>query len=456
MCNRLANRQHIVFNQYQSTMNLKIYLSSTAKDLRKYREQLRLLIDGVFFKGYDTSLIMERMSDDGRNEKSLETCLNEVASSDIYILILARNYGSLTTYQGEHLSYTHHEYNRALEMLSKRENFWLFKLVFDENHPEADPELKNYQDANQDLYAAFKTTVISGNQYRKFNDLTSFCDKFREILYEMTQTQLNALTALSATKSNFEMVRDKLPFCGRTEVKDSFQNIVDTLCFDSQSNYKNIFLQSFEIEHTDLLFQYINHYFKEKTIDGLQERAQIYCNFPAQINNRNVVMLVINDDSYSSASRFKASLGNYLYSIRNDASLERILVPIVLKVYSNQTELENILDFLKDDGLYNEINELTNKRLIFTKYYFYITIIYNEMGLDHDFVRNITTKLRSLRSMSQQQAIELNGIVKPLTVNEIDLWKTSYSDVAKILNKVSLTFYNQQLTMQDLINQLNH
>lgn len=431
----------------------KIYLSSTARDLKKYREHIRLLIDSTFFKGYDTSVIMEQMSDDGRNEKSVDTCLNQIADSDVYILILARSYGSLVNYNNAELSYTHHEYIKATEVLKAKNNFWLFKMVFDESSPAADAELNSFNEPNTKLYNDFKADVTEGNQCRTFTNLDSFKEKFKEILYEVTQTQLNNLMDGATTKNNYEIVKGQLPFCGRTDIKEIFHNIVGSIYF-AKLNFKNIFLQSFEVEHTDYLFQYINHYFQDMKYN-VEEKRKIYCNFPSQINAQNMVILAINDDTFSSESRFKASLGMYLSAVKNEAALKKIIIPVVLKYYSNEYELKKIVNYLKGGNLYEEIDKLTNKNHLFEEYYLYITIIYNNLNYESDSVIALRNEL--VEASRSSNTVDYNGRVKPLFVNEIEIWKTEFADVARVLSKVSIKFnQHQYITMQEFINQLNN
>lgn len=58
------------------------------------------------------------------NKKAIEVCLDDVRQADIYILILAKRYGSIVP--GTNISYTETEYNQALEMIKKNPGYKIF------------------------------------------------------------------------------------------------------------------------------------------------------------------------------------------------------------------------------------------------------------------------------------------------------------------------------------------
>jgi hypothetical protein len=85
---------------------VRVFLSSTYQDLIDERNAVAEALAGDFE--------VLRMEDFGsRDEVPIETCLQAVESSDVYILIVGHRYGTIhSEYQ---LSYTHIEHERAME-----------------------------------------------------------------------------------------------------------------------------------------------------------------------------------------------------------------------------------------------------------------------------------------------------------------------------------------------------
>lgn len=87
----------------------KVFLSSTARDLAEYRDAAARAIDGL--EGYKCI----KMEDFGATAaQAASTCTEKVLECDLYLGILAYNYGSLAP-QSE-LSYTEIEYDTAAQM----------------------------------------------------------------------------------------------------------------------------------------------------------------------------------------------------------------------------------------------------------------------------------------------------------------------------------------------------
>jgi GTPase SAR1 family protein len=86
----------------------KVYVSSTFRDLREYREKVRLALSQLGFDG----VAMEYYVAEGR--RPIEKCLADVAECDIYIGIFAWRYGWIPEEQNpEQLAITNLEYNKA-------------------------------------------------------------------------------------------------------------------------------------------------------------------------------------------------------------------------------------------------------------------------------------------------------------------------------------------------------
>jgi hypothetical protein len=98
-------------------------ISSTARDLPKHREQVRL---ACLRAGFEPREMMEHLTAENRN--AVETSMRMVEEADVYVGILAHRYGTIP--KGYDISITEMEFNRAVE-LSKP---WLVFSVH-KDHP---------------------------------------------------------------------------------------------------------------------------------------------------------------------------------------------------------------------------------------------------------------------------------------------------------------------------------
>jgi hypothetical protein len=101
----------------------KVYISSTYKDLVVYRDAIR---DMFQFKGLqdDYSLVSMEGYVSENGKRAIEVCLQDVRQADIYILILAKRYGSVVEETG--ISYTEMEYNEAIKMAAQNPLYKIF------------------------------------------------------------------------------------------------------------------------------------------------------------------------------------------------------------------------------------------------------------------------------------------------------------------------------------------
>jgi hypothetical protein len=85
-----------------------VFVSSTYQDLKEHRRQVWEVLED-----FDVSVRgMEKFG--ARSEEPLETCINEVEQSDVYVGIIGHRLGSVHDEKG--LSYTQLEYERASEL----------------------------------------------------------------------------------------------------------------------------------------------------------------------------------------------------------------------------------------------------------------------------------------------------------------------------------------------------
>src|SRR5712691_3311351 len=86
-----------------------VMISSTARDLPKHREQVRLACQRA---GFEPREMMEHLTAENRN--AVETSLRMVEEADLYLGILAYRYGTVPT--GYDLSITEMEFDHAVKL----------------------------------------------------------------------------------------------------------------------------------------------------------------------------------------------------------------------------------------------------------------------------------------------------------------------------------------------------
>ncbi len=90
-------------------MNKTVFVSSTFTDLKDYRSELWSSLT------QELKLTVKGMEEFGARKSSpLETCLEEVTQSDIFVCLIGFRFGSL--HQEKSKSYTQLEYERAVEL----------------------------------------------------------------------------------------------------------------------------------------------------------------------------------------------------------------------------------------------------------------------------------------------------------------------------------------------------
>jgi hypothetical protein len=123
----------------------KVYISSTFRDLKDYRQILIQLFEKELSKKFELSDIMEKMFDDGAHALFVDECQKAVLDSDIYFLILGNRVGSYPP--GESRTYTEIEYDTAVH--SGKKIFLLRLEHFDEkeidNKSKHDEILKKFE-----------------------------------------------------------------------------------------------------------------------------------------------------------------------------------------------------------------------------------------------------------------------------------------------------------------------
>ena len=105
-----------------------VMISSTARDLPKHREEVRL---ACLRADFDPREMMEHLT--ALDSDAVETSLRMVDGADVYLGVLAYRYGTIPT--GCDISITEMEYNRAVELNKRRLMFFIHKyhpVVFED------------------------------------------------------------------------------------------------------------------------------------------------------------------------------------------------------------------------------------------------------------------------------------------------------------------------------------
>src|SRR5207302_4760000 len=90
-----------------------VMISSTARDLPKHREQVRLACERA---GFEPREMMEHLT--AEDASPVEVSLRMVEQADVYLGILAYRYGTIP--DGHDISITEMEYDRAVELKKPR------------------------------------------------------------------------------------------------------------------------------------------------------------------------------------------------------------------------------------------------------------------------------------------------------------------------------------------------
>lgn len=127
---------------------MKVYISSTFKDLEEYRDSVRIAIQRL----RNTTVMMEHYTAD--SQTPLDKCLSDVSESDIYIGIIAWRYGFIPN--EEEKSITELEYRQA-----QKSNIPTLIFLIDQNQP----WLKQYIDTGNiaDKLNNFKKELKENN-----------------------------------------------------------------------------------------------------------------------------------------------------------------------------------------------------------------------------------------------------------------------------------------------------
>ncbi|TMU57458.1 DUF4062 domain-containing protein [Flagellimonas algicola] len=127
-------------------MRKKVYISSTYKDLVSYRKSIIDMFQNKALQDEYSLIAMEGYLPEV-GKKAIQVCIDDVESADVYVLILAKRYGSMVKETG--LSYTEMEYDAAKKKAENNPNYKIFVFYSNEDSEENDfVELKDLENDN--------------------------------------------------------------------------------------------------------------------------------------------------------------------------------------------------------------------------------------------------------------------------------------------------------------------
>lgn len=233
---------------------LNVYLSSPYKQLEIARGEFLDLMQSR--KNLYQINGMERYY--AADEPPLKKCLEDVDRCNIYVLIVADNYGSIARIAGQnnHKSYTHLEYDRANERVNNRQP--VERLIFVKT-PAAPDEPKELTDWKAE---------INGLRITKKN----FKDPSE--LPKLIQENLDDYAGRMVSKAiqPKENLDDLIYLCDRQPVEDEFDFAVST----NNSPTSFFVLSSHEYN--------LPYYFFERTKIKSTERKKSWCDINIQLS----------------------------------------------------------------------------------------------------------------------------------------------------------------------------
>lgn len=150
----------------------EIFISSTYLDLKDYREEIWKKITD----SYGTVVNIRGMEKFGaRTEKPIETCLNEVSESDVFILISGVRYGTIPTARCDGCSFVESEYLKAQD-----EGLETLIFLFDEENGCVIPDTIDFN--NYDKLKDFKNRLKRDHTVESFSTKEELASKIIEAL----------------------------------------------------------------------------------------------------------------------------------------------------------------------------------------------------------------------------------------------------------------------------------
>jgi hypothetical protein len=275
-----------------------IYLSSTYIDLIAYREAVYMSLRRL---GYDVIAMEDYVTQD---QRPLEKCLSDVASSDLYIGIVGWHYGYIPLINNPvHMSITELEYNKAIEM---NKHCLIFMLDADAIWPTQAIDASSGQGDNGKYIQAFRRRLAVEriiNFFRTPEELASL------VAVSVRLWEVEKTTIPTPLESPFELERLRRP----VKLFYSYSHRDEKLRERLDKQLSNLMLQGL-----------ITRWYDGQIVAGKEWSKEIN----DQMNAAQIILLLVSPD-------FMAS--NYCYGIEMKQALERhragncCVIPIILR-----------------------------------------------------------------------------------------------------------------------------
>lgn len=177
-------------------MKTKVFVSSTYIDLKSYREEIRKVL-------IKRDFIVKGMEGFGaRTKKPLETCIEEVLESDIYIGIIGIRYGSVHKVTGK--SFTQLEYEAAV-----KQKMEVLIYLLDEENSKITPAHIDYM--NIERLRAFKKGLKENHTIDTFSNEDELAQKINEKINQISKQKVT-IRPHKVDAKVFRFITDKEKF----------------------------------------------------------------------------------------------------------------------------------------------------------------------------------------------------------------------------------------------------
>jgi hypothetical protein len=258
-----------------------VFISSTFSDLKSHRKQLWNTLEK-----FEVNILgMEKFG--ARKEDSLTTCLKEVESCEIFILIVGMRFG--TTDKKSQKSYTWLEYERAYELDKD-----ILVYLIDENVGEI--KVSDFDKENYQKLTDFKEILKENHTIDSYVNVNDLVKKIFEILETKTKDYLTKSVRpeiIESKKYQFDGQKNRfIIFVGYIDEKPFEIHTCHTDDEDGvlipRSVNRGFLIESSYNDSSRIDFQYMNKRGYKTTIEGIDyysESSEKFSNFDKTISS---------------------------------------------------------------------------------------------------------------------------------------------------------------------------
>lgn len=258
-----------------------VFISSTFSDLKNHRKQLWNTLEK-----FEVNILgMEKFG--ARKEDSLTTCLKEVESCDIFILIVGMRFG--TTDKKSQKSYTWLEYEKAYELDKDI-------LVYLIDEYEGEIKVSDFDKENYQKLIDFKEILKENHTIDSFINVNDLVTKIFEVLETKTRDYLTKSVRpeiIESKKYQFDGKKNRfIVFVGYIderpfEIHTCLTDDEDGVLIPRSVN-RGYLIESSYNDSVRIDFQYINKRGYKTTIEGIDyysESSEKFSNFDKTISS---------------------------------------------------------------------------------------------------------------------------------------------------------------------------